>query len=291
MEVSVKTTPESSVVKFSIGQHVTWHYQPAGGLGYEITAQAKVIKIGKARIQIEVPNSDGLLVQRWVPTGSLAPHEVTAAQPAPHGPVRPQGKAPTDQPRAELNAPRYPSSSTWENTKSFLEHGKLRFATRLELPQDETRRKKKRKESDPEVPVRILSNEQLREEAAWHQVQETGKPLIFEGTLLLPPNMSLWDAIELLPDDIRDQTREIAQNGMARVVMDVIERTRAEIEERAQQSGDLEKWNSFSHAAQMAIAESVFRHQFGWTEKPVEELLEQYGGRIVRMEQRDAPPG
>jgi hypothetical protein len=58
----MKTTPESSVAKFAIGQHVTWHYQPAGGLGYEITAQAKVIKIGKARIMIEVPISDGLLV-------------------------------------------------------------------------------------------------------------------------------------------------------------------------------------------------------------------------------------
>lgn len=283
----MKTTPESSVAKFVIGQHVTWHYQPAGGLGYEITAQAKVIKIGKARIEIEVPNSDGLLVQRWVSTSSLAPDEVTAAQPAPPGPVGLQGKAQTLQPRAELTAPRYPSMR--ENAAPFLEHGKLRFATRFELPQAATHHKKKRQEPDPNVPPRTLSDDQLREEAAWRQVQETGKPLIFEGTLLLPPNMSLWDAIELLPDDIRDQTSEIAQNGMARIVVRMINHIRGEIEERAKQSGDLDKWNSFSDAAQMAIAESVFRRQFGWTDKPLEELLEQYGERIAHTEQRDPP--
>ena len=39
----------------------------------------------------------------------------------------------------------------------------------------------------------------------------------------------------------------------------------------------------------MAIAESVFRQQYGWPEKPLEELLEQYGERVAHKDQGETP--
>ncbi len=286
----MNSEPRSSAEKFSIGQQVTWHYQPPGGLGYEITAPAKVIRIGKAKVQIEVANSEGLLVKRWVPMNSLTAYDPSVAQPASRSATGIQGKAQTEHPQTGLAAPRHSSLIAREGAKPFLGNGGVRFAARLKLPQDTTRSERRRKGTDSEVPPKALSDEQLREEAAWRQVQETGKPVIFEGTLLLPPNLSLWDAIELLPDDVRDQSRAVAQSGAAKIAMRMINHLRVEIGEHAKQSGDLKKWNSFSDATQMAIAESVFRQQYGWPEKPLEELLEQYGERVAHKDQGETLP-
>ncbi len=286
----MNSEPKSNAAKLSIGQQVVWHYQPPGGLGYEITAPAKVIKIGEAKVQIEVANSEGLLVKRWVPMNSLAACDPSVAKDVPRSATGIQGKAQTEHPQTGLAASRHSSLITREGTQPFLGSSVLQFATRLELPKDTIRRKKKRNAAEPEAPPKALSDEQLREEAAWRQVQETGKPVIFEGILLLPPNLSLWDAIELLPNDIRDQTRAVAQSGAAEIAMTMINHLRVEIGEHVKQSGDLEKWNSFSHATQMAIAESVFRQQYGWPEEPLEELLEQYGERVAHKNKGEAPP-
>jgi hypothetical protein len=101
----------------------------------------------------------------------------------------------------------------------------------------------------------------------------------------------MWDAIEFLPDDIRDQTRTAAQKTMAEIVFDMITSTRARLRDEAEKRGELEKWDSFPYAAQMAVAESIVEKQLGWPETPIEELIRQHGGKLARDEQQDSNQG
>ena len=68
---------------FSVGQRVVWQYKPAGGLGYEISVQATVTKIGKAKIQIEAPKQSDELVPRWVTPESVKPYQEVVSEPGP----------------------------------------------------------------------------------------------------------------------------------------------------------------------------------------------------------------
>lgn len=59
------------------------------------------------------------------------------------------------------------------------------------------------------IKEHILTEDELREQAAWKQVEETGEPVQFEDTLLIPEGMSFWEAVEFLPDGIGKQTRSV----------------------------------------------------------------------------------
>jgi hypothetical protein len=261
---------------FSVGQRVVWQYKPAGGLGYEISVQAQITKIGKTRIQIEAPKQSGELVRRWVSPDSIKPLE----EQVPGSGLKSEARA--EEPQAK-KLPAEPGTSAQhgpikvEGTKTLASKDQgMRFATRLTLPQGTRARAKRKKVPSSEEKPYPRSEDQLREDAAWQQVKETGKPMMFEGTLLIPEGMNPWKAIELLPDEIRDKTRTSAQEGIARVVSKLINQTRAELRQVAEKRGELDKWNSFSYVVQMAIAESVVRERLEWPEKPLEELIEQY---------------
>jgi hypothetical protein len=103
--------------------------------------------------------------------------------------------------------------------------------------------------------------------------------------------MKVWDAIEFLPDDIRDQTRTAAQDTMAKVIYEMIRSTRARLRDEAEKRGELAKWNSFPDAAQMAVAQSIVEKQLGWPETPIKDLIRQYGGKLACDEQPDSNQG
>jgi hypothetical protein len=61
---------------FTIGQAVTWLYEPRGGYGYTIPVDGLVTKIGPKRVQIEIRKASGELVRRWVTPDRLRGREV-----------------------------------------------------------------------------------------------------------------------------------------------------------------------------------------------------------------------
>jgi hypothetical protein len=53
------------------GQAVSWIYVPRGGYGFSTPVDAVVVKVGKARVRIEVSLRNGRRVQRFVKPESL----------------------------------------------------------------------------------------------------------------------------------------------------------------------------------------------------------------------------
>jgi hypothetical protein len=120
----------------------------------------------------------------------------------------------------------------------------------------------------------------LREQAAWAQVEETGKPVLFEDEILIPDGMNPWEAIELLPDGIREQTRSALQKHVGKAFIGLVKKRRADILEKIAEDSKWEQYRTFPYAAQMAIADSLVRQWLGLPEVPVKELIEAYGGKV-----------
>jgi hypothetical protein len=124
------------------------------------------------------------------------------------------------------------------------------------------------------------SEAELREQAAWKQVEETGKPVQFENKLLIPDGMSIWEAVDSLPDGIREQTRSAMQQKVAKAYLGVVKYKHAEIIEKIAEHGKWEKYRTFPYAVQLAIADSLLRQELGLPEISMKELIVTYGGEV-----------
>ncbi len=171
-----------------------------------------------------------------------------------------------------------------ETGESTFHQPILRFATRLKLP--ESNRKRKRKAAEPDTP-RPKSERELREDAAWKQVEETGKPLVLDQVLLLPEHMSVAEAIQFLPDGIREQTEADWNANMQQVWSFIFESTEERIRKNLAEKGELERYNSFPPYVQHAIIESVVREQWDMPEVPLKELLQQWKNPPEKKEKPD----
>jgi hypothetical protein len=151
----------------------------------------------------------------------------------------------------------------------------ITLVTRLVISEDKPT-KRRRKETPP-PPPRKLSEEEQRVAAGWEQVKETGKPVLVDDKLLIPGEMSPWDAIEHLPDGLREQTRTAMQQKVAGVITHLIERMRERLRTELGDEDQRAEFRTQPYAVQMAMAETMVRHQMGWAEVPMKDLLRRYG--------------
>lgn len=149
----------------------------------------------------------------------------------------------------------------------------LKFAARLKLP--ESTRGRKRKDREPEPP-RPKSEEELHEEAAWKQVEETGKPVVLDQTLLLPEGMSVAEAIQSLPGGLREQTEAAWDAKLSEMWSFIFKSTEEQIRKDMEEKGELERYNSMPSYAKHALTESVTRKQWNLPEVPLESLIEKW---------------
>jgi hypothetical protein len=156
-----------------------------------------------------------------------------------------------------------------------------RFAARLTLPAQSKTKSKGRKDESPAETTRIVSEAKLREEAAWKQVEETGKPVQFEDQLLMPEGMSFWEAIESLPDGVREQVRSAMQKTVGDAYLGLVRRERDRILEMGVEDSQFAAYRTFPHAAQLALADSIVRQRLEFPEIPLIELIELYGGEFA----------
>jgi hypothetical protein len=147
------------------------------------------------------------------------------------------------------------------------------------IPLKESSPKRKRKAEDKPLPLRELTEEELREDAAWKEVQETGKPVLLGDKLFMPEGMSAWDVIQFLPEEMREQTHVALQHRVSAAFMAAVRGMREHLQTEEVNS-EYEKFNAFPYPAQMAIAENIVRQQFGMPQADIRELLVQYGARL-----------
>jgi hypothetical protein len=99
----------------------------------------------------------------------------------------------------------------------------------LEILEDERQKARRRRSSpEPEMP-RVKSEAELREEAAWTRVEQTGKPLVLDGCLLLPKGMSIWQALDFLPDGTRERTEATLDAQMSHAWQVIFNRTEKDV--------------------------------------------------------------
>jgi len=159
-----------------------------------------------------------------------------------------------------------------------LKHEGLRFASRLKLPES-PRKRKRRDTPEPSQPPRVLSEAERLEETAWKEVAETGKPIFFNGTLLLPEGMSLHEAVEFLPADIRESARQGLDKTSTEIFQILIRGARRQIREELAEQGNLASYDALPEAGKMALDEFVIRQQMGYPEVPLEALIERNAGK------------
>lgn len=153
----------------------------------------------------------------------------------------------------------------------------IRLVTRLVLSEAATSKRRRKKEESPPPPPRELSEEEQREAEGWKQVKETGKPVLVDDKLLIPGEMSPWDAVEHLPDGLREHTRKAMQEKVAEVVTVLIKRMRERLLTELGDEDQRAEYRTHPYAVQMAMAETLVRHQLKWPEVPMKDLLRQYG--------------
>lgn len=164
-----------------------------------------------------------------------------------------------------------------ESEETELRNGPKRIthvAARLKLPET-PRRKPRRQSPSAEAPARAKSEEELRAAAAWKQVEETGKPVVLEDTLLLPDGMNVTQAIQYLEANLREETAGAWGRQFSAVWGYIIKSTAEQIRQKAEEDGKLEYYNSLPPYARTALLESLIRQQWGYPEIPFEQLLEQ----------------
>jgi hypothetical protein len=160
----------------------------------------------------------------------------------------------------------------------------LKFETRLVLDDKPTKKTRQRKpDGEPETDQipRPLSAEEQRKQAAWQEVEQSGKPAVFEDTLLIPTGMNPWQALEHLPAGVKEATEAAMQHTAAKAYVIMVEGMRETILKQAEQKPEWAEYKTYSHAVQMAIADSVYRANNDLPEIPMRELLKQYGAKIA----------
>ena len=93
--------------------------------------------------------------------------------------------------------------------------------------------------------------------------------------------MNPWEAIEFLPDGVREATRKAMQQTAAEAYLIMVKGMRETILEEADKRPEWHQYKTYSYAVQMAIADSIYRGQNNLPEVPLEELLKRYGARIA----------
>lgn len=111
-------------------------------------------------------------------------------------------------------------------------------------------------------------------------MHETSKPVLFGDKLLIPSGMSAWDAVQFLPEDIRQQTQAGFQHKVSEVYVSIVKQMRARLSTMEAEEAGQKRFNSFSYPAQMAIAETIVRQQFGMPEIGMRELVTRHGGQL-----------
>jgi hypothetical protein len=162
----------------------------------------------------------------------------------------------------------------------FKDRPYVKLTARLTLPEQSRTRSRRRKSPAATRKVREPSEAKLREQAAWKLVEETGKPVLFEDQILIPDDMNPWEAIELLPDGIREQTRSALQKHVGKAYIGLVKKQRAEILEKIEEEGKWEQYRTFPYAAQMAVADSLVRRRLGFPEESVKEPVKIHGGKV-----------
>jgi hypothetical protein len=208
--------------------------------------------------------------------GSVATPPSPIATPAPRSTsATSRSRADTaEPPGADVSSPR--RRSTRPATPPEPPPRPITLVTRLVIPESATAKRRRKKEEAP-PPPRELTEAEQREADGWKQVKETGKPVLVDDKLLIPGEMSPWDAIEHLPDGLREHTRKAMQEKVGGAIMGLInhmrERLLTELGDEAQRA----QYRTHPYPVQMAMAETLVRHQLKWPEVPMKDLLRQYG--------------
>ncbi len=149
----------------------------------------------------------------------------------------------------------------------------VRWSARLKLPDSAFRKSRRRKETEAQAP-RVLTEEELRQEAAWKQVEETGRPVLLDGTLLVPEGMSIWKALEFFPDPIREPATRRLEGMVANAYHVLLNGAEGQVREKAKEDGKLEQYDELPAYAKSALAESIVRKQLNMPEVPLEDILD-----------------
>jgi len=161
------------------------------------------------------------------------------------------------------------------------------FVSRIVLPAQSKAKSRRRKTEPLEETTQMVSEAMLRERAAWKQVEETGKPLQFEDKLFIPDGMSIWKAIEFLPDGIREQVRSAMQQKVADVHFRLVQQQRTEILKKGEDDSKWAEYRTFPYVAQLAVADWLVRQKLGFPEMSIRELIEVYGGKVENVSEND----
>lgn len=151
----------------------------------------------------------------------------------------------------------------------------VRWSTRLKLPDSAFRKSRRRKETEAQA-TRVLTEEELRQEAAWKQVEETGRPVLLDGTLLVPEGMSIWKALEFFPDPIREPATRRLERVVANAYRVLLKGAEGQVREKAMEDGKLEQYDELPGYAKSALAESIVRQQLNMPEVPLEDILDRW---------------
>jgi hypothetical protein len=161
------------------------------------------------------------------------------------------------------------------------------FTSRLKLPEAAIAKSRRRKTSTEPAPARVKSESELREEAAWKQVEETGKPVLLDGRLLVPDGMQVREAMAYLPDGVREQAIEDLDRKVAGALRILLDGAQNQLRENAKESGKLEEYDALHPIAKEALAESVVRKQMHMPEVPLEEIVD----RMQKQWESNPEPG
>lgn len=166
--------------------------------------------------------------------------------------------------------------SSEKNAKGFINTNEpiIGFTSRLKLPESTVSKPRRKKELSKPAPVREKSEAELREEAAWKQVEETGKPVVLDGRLLVPDGMHARDAMKYLPDGIREQAIEDLDRKLAGAFRILLNGAKRQIREDAEKRGELAEYESLPEIGKRALAEMVVRQQMHMPEVPLEEIID-----------------
>lgn len=152
----------------------------------------------------------------------------------------------------------------------------IRFAFRVRLSDLDEGTQRRRRSAPVQETARVKTEKELREDAAWQQVKQTGKPILFEDCLLLPESMSISEAITYLPDDIREQTGEAWDEKLVQLYGIFLDGAETQLREKMAESGKLDWYDSLPWSVKAALKASIVRQQLGYPEVPLQDLIREY---------------
>jgi hypothetical protein len=177
------------------------------------------------------------------------------------------------------------NQSSENNAKGFIDTNErstgFTLCGRISEPPGTKRRR--RKESSELAPVRVKSEAELREEAAWKRVEETGKPVVLDGRLLVPDGMHVREAMKYLPDGIREQATEDLDRKLTGALRILLNGAKQQIREDAEKRGKLAEYEALPEIGKRALAEMVVRQQMHMPEVPLEEIIDRLQKEAKKM--------